>query len=369
MTTLQNLTVQNPVTQNNPATVDNQLVTLAQLRTLLAGLFAGTWSRTTTYGQGVVCSSGNALWQSPVAGNLGNSPAASPAAWTLILSAPSGAGLADLHIQAVAGGTATLTATLGPNLGLESLPDGPITVNFPTAAGYSIDLTQQTQQTRTATIVDAGLGEVQYALTGADTAVPGIYRGQFQVLNPETGNLSLYPQEGWIEFEVVVAVATTNNLYVAYAADASGTNFSQVPSSALPYIAFRVSSTPLTPLVTDFAGRWVRFQGLNGAAGANGTNGVSAYLYTAYAADGMGTGFSLTPNSGLPYMAVITSATPITTPTADDLPRRRCLQIINLRRYTMRMSGSIPAAGGESKMPVCLSPQPVLAGVYPVRAH
>ena len=128
----------------------------------------------------------------------------------------------------------------------------------------------------------------------------------------------LFPAEGWIEFEVVVAVATTNNLYVAYAADASGTNFSQVPSSALPYIAFRVSSTPLTPLVTDFAGRWVRFQGLNGAAGANGTNGVSAYLYTAYAADGMGTGFSLTPNSGLPYLAVITSTTPITTPTAAD---------------------------------------------------
>src|ERR1039458_5350419 len=99
MTSLQNLTVQNPVTQNSPATADNQLVTLAQLRTLLAGLFVGTWrqrksfsvvgtwSQTTTYGQGVVCSSGNALWQSLVAGNLGNSPAASSAAWSLILSA------------------------------------------------------------------------------------------------------------------------------------------------------------------------------------------------------------------------------------------------------------------------------------------
>ena len=73
-----------------------------------AALFVGTWNKTTTYGQGMVCSSGNALWQSLVAGNLGNSPAASPAAWTLILSAPSGAGLADLHIQLVAGGTATL---------------------------------------------------------------------------------------------------------------------------------------------------------------------------------------------------------------------------------------------------------------------
>jgi hypothetical protein len=321
MTSLQNLTVQNPVTQNTPATADNQLVTLAQLRTLLAGLFVGTWSKTTTYGQGMVCSSGNALWQSLVAGNLGNSPAASPAAWTLILSAPSGAGLADLHIQVVAGGTTTLTVDLGMDVTGQavSFVFEQVMPTDPTAAGYSIDLTQQTPQTRTATIVDASLGEVQYVLTGADTAGPGIYRGQFQVQpGPGNTNLQIFPHEGWIEFEVVVAVATTNSLYVAYAADASGTSFSQAPSSALPFIAFRVSSTPLTPLVTDFAGRWVRFQGLNGAAGANGTNGVNAYLYTAYAADGMGTGFSLTPNSGLPYLAVITSTTPITTPTADD---------------------------------------------------
>jgi len=80
MTNLQNLTVQNPVTQNTPATAGNQLVTLAQMQALLAALFVGTWSKTTTYGQGVVCSSGNALWQSLVAGNLGNSPATSPAA-------------------------------------------------------------------------------------------------------------------------------------------------------------------------------------------------------------------------------------------------------------------------------------------------
>ena len=316
MTNLQNLTVQNPVTQNTPATAGNQLVTLAQMQALLAALFVGTWSKTTTYGQGVVCSSSNALWQSLVAGNLGNSPAVSPAAWTMILSAPSGTGLADLHIQVVAGGTATLAATLGVDVTgqVVSFVFEPVMPTNPTAAGYSIDLTQQAQQTRAATIVDAASGQVQYVLTGADTAVSGIYRGQFQFT--AGGVAQLFPAEGWIEFEVVVAAATTNNLYVAYAADANGTNFSLAPSSALPFVAFRVSSTPLTPLVTDFAGRWVRFQGLNGAAGANGTNGVSAYLYTAYAADSTGTGFSLTPNSGLPYMAVITSTTPITTLTA-----------------------------------------------------
>jgi len=321
MTTLQNLTVQNPVTQNTPATADNQLVPLAQLRSLLAGLFVGVWSKTTTYSQGVVCSSGNALWQSLVAGNLGNSPAASLASWTLILSAPSGGGLADLHIQVVAGGTATLAVDLGVDVTGQavSFVFEPVMPTGPTPSGYSIDLTQQTQQTRAATIVDAALGGVQYALTGTDTAVPGIYRGQFQFQpgnEPGNANLQIFPQEGWIEFEVVVAMATTNNLYVAYASDASGTSFSQVPSSALPFIAFRVSSTPLVPLVTDFAGRWVRFQGLDGSNGTNGTNGASVYPYQAWASDASGTGFSLTPSSALPYMAVLLSPTPMVTLTA-----------------------------------------------------
>ena len=370
MTSLQNLTVQNPVTQNNPATADNQLVTLAQLRSLLAGLFVGVWSKTTTYSQGVVCSSGNALWQSLVANNLNNSPAASPASWTLILSSPSGAGLADLHIQVVAGGTATLAATLGVDVTGQTVAFvfERVMPTAATAGGYTIDLTTQTPEPRVATIVDAALGGVQYALTGTDTAEPGIYRGQFQFI--AGGVQQLFPADGWIEFEVVVAVATTNNLYVAYAADASGTSFSQVPSSALPFIAFRVSSTPLTPLVTDFAGRWVRFQGLNGSNGTNGTAGASvtgatgatgadgatgatgaagaagangadgadgpvgdtgptgatgatgpagtpAYVYVAWASSSAGASFSNSPGAGLNYIAVLAANTAIVgTPTA-----------------------------------------------------
>ena len=247
MTNLQNLTVQNPVTQNTPAAADNQLVTLAQLRTLLAGLFVGAWSKTTTYAQGVVCSSGNALWQSLVANNLGNSPAASPADWTMILSAPSGSGLADLHVQIVAGGSARLLATLGVDVTGQTVKFvfEPVMPTAPTADGYAIDLSVQAQQTRTATIVDAATGEVFYALTGADTAVPGVYRGQFQFT--AGGVQQMFPSNGcWAEFQVVTTAETTNNLYVAYAADASGTNFSQVPSSALPFIAFRVSSPPMT---------------------------------------------------------------------------------------------------------------------------
>jgi hypothetical protein len=324
MTSLQNLTVQNAVTQISPATADNQLVTLAQVRALLASLFVGQWNKSTTYGQGVVCGSGNGLWQSLVAANLGNSPAASPGAWTQLLLAPSGGGLTDLHIQVVAGGTATLTASLGvdlsasnpglaPNTGLSpvSFVFEQVMPTGPTTGGYQIDLTPQVEQTRTATIVDAANGVVSYQLAGSDTATPGIYRGQFQY--EVNGVQQLYPAEGWIEFEVVVAVSTTNNLYVAYASDTSGSNFSLSPSVSLPFIAFRVSSTVLTPVVTDFAGRWVRFQGLNGANGANGNDGASAYVYTAWASDVNGTGFSLSPDGTLAYMAVLVSSTPIAT--------------------------------------------------------
>jgi hypothetical protein len=318
MTSLQNLTVQNPVTQNAPGTQDNHLVTLAQVRALLQTLFCGQWSRYSTYGLGVVVAGGNALYQSLVADNQGNAPAASPGAWTLLLAAPSAHGLADLHIQVVAGGTATLTATL------ESLPDGPISVNFvyepvtptsPVANGYTLDLTQQAQVTQPATIVNAATGQVSYQLQGADTAVPGIYRGQFQVVNG--ANMQLFPQEGWLEFEVVAAAASTNSLYVAYAADANGTNFSTVPSSALPYVAFLSSPAPISPLTAaNFAGRWVRFQGLNGTNGTNGANGASAYLYTAYATDANGDGFSLTPNGATTYIAVLSSPTAISPLTA-----------------------------------------------------
>jgi hypothetical protein len=335
MTNLQNLTVQNPVTQNAPGTQDNHLVTLAQVRALLQALFCGQWNRYSTYGLGVVAASGNALYQSLVANNQGNPPAASPWAWALLLAVPSANGLADLHIQVVAGGTATLTATLGanlagPNLGLATVNFvyEPVTPTSPVANGYTLDLTQQAQVTQPATIVNTMIGQVSYQLQGADTAVPGIYRGQFQVVaqpgpgtepRPGNANMQLFPQEGWIEFEVVAAAASTNNLYVAFAADANGTNFSTVPSSALPYVAFLSSPAPISPLTAaSFAGRWVRFQGLNGANGTNGANGAGAYLYTAYATDANGDGFSLTPNGATAYIAVLSSPTAISSLTAAD---------------------------------------------------
>lgn len=110
--------------------------------------------------------------------------------------------------------------------------------------------------------------------------------------------------------------------YIAYASDASGTGFSLTPTSGLNYVAFRTSPTAISsPQASDFAGLWVKFTGADGAAGAAGATGAagqSAYLYVGYASDTSGTGFSLTPGSGLSYVAFRSTTTPINTPSASD---------------------------------------------------
>ena len=67
---------------------------------------------------------------------------------------------------------------------------------------------------------------------------------------------------------------------------------------------------PLTPVVTDFAGRWVRFQGLpDGKWCERSQWGQLVYLCKAWASgDTSGTGLSLTPNSTLPYMGILVSS-------------------------------------------------------------
>jgi hypothetical protein len=52
--------------------------------------------------------------------------------------------------------------------------------------------------------------------------------------------------------------------------------------------------------------------------GTDGEDGITYYPYFAYASDGSGTGFSLTPSSSLKYMAMIVSDAPITSPDIDD---------------------------------------------------
>lgn len=59
-------------------------------------------------------------------------------------------------------------------------------------------------------------------------------------------------------------------------------------------------------------------QGIQGVAGADGTDGANAYVYIAYASDASGTGFTLTFNASLDYIAIKATTTEIASPVASD---------------------------------------------------
>ena len=108
--------------------------------------------------------------------------------------------------------------------------------------------------------------------------------------------------------------------YTAYASDASGTGFSLTPASGLNYVAFLLSPTVISsPNAANFTGLWGKYVGVDGSAGATGPTGsagAAAYGYIAYASDYGGAGFSLTPGSGLNFIAFLISPTVIATPSA-----------------------------------------------------
>jgi hypothetical protein len=206
MNTLQNLTVQNPVIQNSPATQPDHVIRLAEAMALLATLFQGPWNGATTYAQGQIVSGNGALLLSRQNNNLNNAPSNPP-------------------------------------------------------------------------------------LTNA-----------------------------WWQVLLQAADGQSSYVYIAYASDANGTNFSLTPASSLGYVAFLQTDSPLAALTAaNFTGLWVNFQGPQGNPGTPGTDGAdgaSCYAYVAYASDASGTNFSLTPAAGLRYVAFVVASSPLATPTA-----------------------------------------------------
>lgn len=102
-------------------------------------------------------------------------------------------------------------------------------------------------------------------------------------------------------------------LYKAYASDAAGTGFSLAPSAGLYFVAFKRTTAPIaSPVVGDFAGLWLDTRGLPG------TPGASSYKYRAFASAADGTGFTLTENPALAYVAEINTNTPIVSPVLGD---------------------------------------------------
>lgn len=93
-------------------------------------------------------------------------------------------------------------------------------------------------------------------------------------------------------------------VYIAWASNNAGADFSLTPSDDLPYIAIVNRTTPFAhnpAILADFTGAsaiWLKWKG------------TDSYTYRAYASDDEGAGFSLTPSDSLPYTAVVTTNTP-----------------------------------------------------------
>mgnify|MGYP001161875506 FL=1 len=94
-------------------------------------------------------------------------------------------------------------------------------------------------------------------------------------------------------------------VYIAYASDNAGTDFTLVFDAALNYIAIKTTAVAIpAPAVGDFAGLWKNYKGATGSAGTNGTNGTDGTAATI----AVGTVTSGTPaavtNVGTPAAAV-----------------------------------------------------------------
>ena len=105
----------------------------------------------------------------------------------------------------------------------------------------------------------------------------------------------------WVKY-----IGDWSNIYIAYASDTSGSNFSTTQSDALPYRAILNTYTVKTSLsASDFAGcTWEKY--------------VGNYVYVAYASNSSGADFSITPSNSLPYRAEINTEFKKTTLTSSD---------------------------------------------------
>ena len=196
-------------------------------------------------------------------------------------------------------------------------------------------------------------GEAATALDDADTflvRISGVLRKiTWQSLlaliggagtDGRTPELRIY--NGWVQWKYTDDIAWTNlfeipadgadgvdglpgadgvdaYVYIAYASDDIGTDFTTVFNPLLDYIAIKSTTVEIvTPQASDFTGLWKNYKGDDGTPGADGTDGASAFVYIAYASDDTGTDFTLTFDPALNYIAIKATTTEITTPVVGD---------------------------------------------------
>jgi hypothetical protein len=176
------------------------------------------------------------------------------------------------------------------------------------------------------------LGELQAYIaalfTGAWSSSTNYVAGQLATQNgslyvAKINNINYPPSTSGTQWGLLAAGGAAAYVYIAYATDNIGTGFTTTFDSSKTYMAVLTSNVPIGSLTAEnFTGLWMNVQGpagtngSNGSNGTNGTNGTSAYVYIAYASDNIGTGFSMTPNSSLGYVAFLVSSTVISSPNA-----------------------------------------------------
>jgi hypothetical protein len=102
-------------------------------------------------------------------------------------------------------------------------------------------------------------------------------------------------------------------LYIAYASDDEGTDFSLTPDAALKYIAVLTTDTEIpAPAAGNFTGLWVKYIGEDATAGALGH-----YCYIAWR-DAPGDAFTLVPNLTAAYEAILITHEEIAKPVEAD---------------------------------------------------
>lgn len=135
-----------------------------------------------------------------------------------------------------------------------------------------------------------------------------------------SSNMDFIPQASDFVFTKYIGLDGNNGIsgpqsfiYIAYASDSIGNNFSLNPGINLDYIGILNSNIQINNLISsDFEGLWKLYKG------NAGLNGNSIYSYTAYADDILGNGFTLIFNSSKKYIANIVSNVVISSPTLSD---------------------------------------------------
>ncbi len=331
MSVLNNTTVNGVVTQTQAATQSNHLIRLGEAQALMAALFQGPWSNSTTYVSGQFATDQGSLYLSRT-GTLNQQPSANPSVWTL--AASKGAdGASAYNYVAFASDTSGTGFSLSPGSGLNYVAFKSTTspISSPQASDFT-GLWKRYVGADGAAGAAGADGQSVYVGYASDSSGTGFSLSPSSGLNyvalkksataltQASDFAGLWKKYVGTDGAAGAAGADGQSMYVAFASDSSGTGFSLSPSSGLGFVAFKKSATALTQ-ASDFAGLWVQYvgaAGATGAAGSAGAAGQSAYLYMGFASDSSGTNFSLTPGSTLNYVAFKNSTTVISSPQASD---------------------------------------------------